>query len=335
MGLIEKLRGILKGPSEAAKPFPSSVHERNAGLDGKWLTLNHPYFFGRAHISPDERWIVACNDSDGVGQGGYRAKGNGRVVLVDYLSDKILHELTCFARPVDAAVSDSGSYIIHDSGFGGALRGDVIALNANGEEVYRRHYHANIFNIGLSRCGRYAAVQTANADNKDGNILEVLDIQNKNKVFSDSPVGGWADGYLFDTNANGELSQFRVHLRQLGYFRYSATGEFLDVEALQIAQLDRGDYSTKIMAAQEMLKTNPTEEHVRKALSVADQALLQGANDRYDWGALAHRVRGESFELLGQLPDALEAYEHALLMNPKVGVQRRATVLRKKLSMKQ
>lgn len=334
MGLFEKLRGIFGRSSEVVKPLPSSIRKRNAELDGSCLTLNHPYFFGKAHISSDERWIVACNDSDGTGRGGHRTKGNGRVILVDYLSDKILHELTCFARPVDAAVSDSGSYIIHDSGFGGALRGDVIALNTNGEEVYRRHYQANIFNIGLSRCGRYAAVQTANADNKDGNILEALDLQNKNIVFSDSPVGGWADGYLFDTGADGELSQFRVNLRQLGYFRYSANGEFLDVEALQSALLDKGDYTTKIMAAQELLKTNPTEDHARKALSVADKALLQGAGDRYDWGALAHRIRGESFELLGQLPDALEAYEHALLMNPKVGVQRRATVLRKKLSTK-
>ena len=333
MSLLGKLRGIWGRQPEgvAGDPLPSS---RNAELDGKWLTLNRPSFFGKAHTSPDERWIVACNDSDGKGHGGFRTKGNGRVILVDYLSDKIMHELTCFARPVDAVVSDSGDYIVHDAGFGSALRGNVIAINTDGDEVYRRHYRANIFNIGLSRCGRYAAVQTANADNKDGNILEVLDLQNGSKVFSDCPVGGWADGYLFDTNADGELSQFRVNLRDLGYFRYSSTGEFLDGEALQEAQLDKGDYATKIRAAQELLKTNSSEDSARRALSVTDTALSQGADDRYDWGALAHRVRGESFELLGQLPDALEAYEQALLMNPKVGVQRRATVLRKKLSAK-
>ncbi|MCY1700886.1 tetratricopeptide repeat protein [Lelliottia sp. SL45] len=262
-------------------------------------------------------------------------KGNGRVILVDYASDRIVHELKCFARPVDAAVSDSGSYIVHDCGFGCALRGDVIAINTSGDEIYRRHYRANIFNIGLSPCGRYAAVQTANADNKDSNILEVLDLKKGKRIFTVRPIGAWADGYLFDTNADGELGHLRVNLRNLGYFRYSATGEFLDAESLQVARLDKGDYTTKIMAAQELLKTDPTDESARKARSVADAALAQGALERYDWGALAHRVRGESFELLGQLSDALEAYEQALAMNPKVGVQRRATTLRKKLSAKE
>ena len=332
MGLIGKLRSILG--HQCGKREPSSRHERNTELEGKWLTVDHPYFFGHANISPDKRWVVGCDDSDGGSLGGHRMKGNGRVILVDYPSDRIVYELKCFARPVDAAVSDSGSFIVHDCGFGSALSGDVIAINTSGDEIYRRHYCANIFNIGLSQCGRYAAVQTANADNKDSNILEVLDLQKRQQMFTVRPVGTWADCYLFDTNADGELCQLRVNLRDLGYFRYSTAGEFLDAESLQIAQLDKGDYTTKIMAAQELLKTDTTEESARKALSVADTALTQGARERYDWGALAHRIRGESFESLGQLSDALEAYEQALAMNPKVGVLRRATTLRKKLSAK-
>lgn len=334
MDLIGKLRGILGRQSGRGESEPSPAHERNAELEGKWLTVDHPSFFGHANISPDKRWVVGCDDSDGDRHGGHRMKGNGRVILVDYVSDRIVHELKCFARPVDAAASDSGSYIVHDCGFGSALRGDVIAINTSGDEIYRRHYRANIFNIGLSQCGRYAAVQTANADNKDSNILEVLDLKNGKQIFTVRPVGAWADGYLFDTNADGELGQLRVNLRDLGYFRYSTTGEFLDVESLQVAQLDKGCYTTKIMAAQDLLRTDPTNESAKKALSVADAALTQGAGERYDWGALAHRIRGESFELLGQLSDALEAYEQALAMNPKVGVQRRAATLRKKLSAK-
>lgn len=334
MSLIGKLRGFLRSQSDRGESVLSPTHERRTELDGKWLTVDHPYFFGHANISPDNRWVVGCDDSDGDSRGGHRMKGNGRVILVDYPSDRIVHELKCFARPVDAAVSDSGSYIVHDCGFGSALRGDVIAINTSGDEIYRRHYRANIFNIGMSQCGRYAAVQTANADNKDSNILEVLDLQNGSTLFSDHPVGGWADGYLFDTDTDGELNQFSVNLKGLGCFRYSSTGEFLDVEALQIARLDKGDYATKIMAAQDLLKTNSTEVNAHKALSVANEALSQGANERHDWGALAHRVRGESFELLGQFSEALEAYEQALLMNPKVGVQRKATTLRRKLSVK-
>lgn len=332
MGLIGKLRSVLGHKS--GKKEPSPTYKRNTELEGKWLTVDHPYFFGHANISPDKHWVVGCNDSDGGSHGGHRLESNGRVILVDYPSDRIVHELKCFARPVDAAVSNSGSFIVHDCGFGNVLRGDVIAINTYGDEIYRRHYRANIFNIGMSQCGRYAAVQTANADNEDSNILEVLDLHNGQQIFTVRPVGAWADGYLFDTNADGELGQLRVNLRDLGYFRYSATGEFLDAESLQIAQLGKGDYTTKLMAAQELLKTDTTEESARNALSVADAALKQGVGGQYGWGALAHRIRGESFELLGQLSDALEAYEQALAMNPKVGVLRRAATLRKKLSAK-
>lgn len=332
MSLIGKLRNILGHQSGKRKPSPA--HERNTELEGEWLTVGHPYFFGHANISTDKRWVVGCDDSDGGSPGGHRMKGNGRVILVDYLSDRIVYELKFFERPVDAAVSDSGSFIVHDCGFGSALCGDVIAINTSGDEIYRRHYRANIFNIGLSQCGRYAAVQTANADNKDSNILEVLDLQKGQQMFTVRPAGAWADSYLFDTNAEGELCHLRVNLRDLGYFRYSATGEFLDAESLQLAQLDKGDYTIKLMAAQELLKTDTTEESARKALSVADAALKQGAGGRYDWGALAHRIRGDSFEFLGLLSDALEAYEQALAMNPKVGVLRRAATLRKKLYAK-
>jgi len=334
MELIRKLCSFFKGKQDKRESLSSSDHERNAELSGKWLTLNHPYFFGKANTSSEGRWIVACDDSDGAGRGGYREKGNGRVILVDYLYDKVVHEIAYFERPVDAAISDCGDYIIHDSGFGGALRGSIIGINTRGKEVYRRQYRANIFNIGLSRCGRFAAVQTANSDNKDGNILEVLDLREEKIVFTIHPIGAWADDYLFDTNDVGELSQLHVTLSELGSFRYSAAGEFLDMEALQEAQLDKGNYTTKIIAAKELLKTRPTEDNARKALRAVDAALSQGAGGRNDWGAVAHRIRGESFELLGLLPDALKAYEQALQMNPKVGAQRRVTVLSKKLSVK-
>lgn len=82
MGLIGKLRSILG--HQSGKREPSSTHERNTELEGKWLTVDHPYFFGHANISPDKRWVVGCDDSDGGSLGGHRMKGNGRVILVDY-----------------------------------------------------------------------------------------------------------------------------------------------------------------------------------------------------------------------------------------------------------
>ncbi|MBS0343205.1 MAG: tetratricopeptide repeat protein [Proteobacteria bacterium] len=341
MGIISKLMKLLDGSeksiSEATPPTrPSSQQAsgrtaRNAVVRDEWLTLKRPRFFGRAHQSPNKRWIVGCNDSDGVGRGGHRESGNGRVVLVDHRADQVMHELGCFARPMDAAVSDAGPYIVLDSGFGSALQGDVAALDLEGRERYRRHYRANVFNIGLSRCGRFAAVQTANAPNDDGNLLEVLDLDRGCTVFAVPPATGWADRYSFDTDADGRLIAVGVEHKGLGRFSYSASGEFQDAQAFQAARLDKGDYATKIMSARDLLKTDSTADNARKALSTADAALAEGAKDAPDWSSIAHRVRGEAYELLGQLPEALEAFERALSLNPKVGVQKRAVALRKKL----
>lgn len=215
-------------------------------------------------------------------------KGNSRVILVDYHSDRMVHELKCFARPVNAAVSDTGSYIFHSCGFRGAFCEDIIAINTSGEEIYRRYYHANIFNIGISHCGRYAVFKTANTDNKDSNILELLDLKDGKQIFISRPFGEWVDDYLLDKNADGKLGQPRVNLQDLGYFRYSITGGSLDVESLQVAKLNKGNYTTKILAAQDLLKTNTTEESAKKTLSVVDTAFSQGARETNGWRALAH-----------------------------------------------
>ena len=76
------------------------------------------------------------------------------------------------------------------------------------------------------------------------------------------------------------------------------------------------------------------ESHIKMGSPRAyvDAALAGGAKDKPDWGSIAHRVRGESYELLGKIPEALSAYEQALSLNPKIGVQKRVTNLRKTLS---
>lgn len=341
MGFISKLLGLISTPaSPAQKRAPEAVIDRaggarrarNAKLEDSWLTVGQPAFFGQAHVSHDKRWVVGCSDSDGVSRGGHRESGNGRVILIDHQSDKVMHELKSFARPMDAAVSDAGSYLVHDGGFGSALQGDVVAVGIDGRERYRKRYSANIFNLGLSKCGRYAVVQTANAPNEDGNLLEVLDLDRSCAAFSVQPSTGWADGYSFDVDSEGQFRALGVEHKGLGTFSYSAAGEFQDTQAFQSARLTSADYTMRISAARDLLKESATPENAKKALAAADAALAEGANDKPDWGSIAHRVRGESYELLGQMPEALAAYEQALSLNPKVGVLKRISGLRKTIA---
>lgn len=303
----------------------------NTSLDDGWLTIDSPHFFGQAYLSPDKRWVVGCNDSDGAGTGGHRESGFGKVVLVDYLTGKVVNKFKKFARPFSAAVSDAGNFIIHDAGFGSTLKSELVSVGADGIEMFRRHFKSNIYNIGLSDCGRYASVQTANAPGEDGNILEVLDLKAGATVFSVKPDNGWSESYTFKVDEHGALKVLIVEYRGIGHFSFSSAGVFLDEDAYQTARLCSGDFTHKISAARDLLKKSPTPDNANKALNAVSAALSEGANERNDWAAIAYRVRGESYELLGKHSEALNAYEQALSINSKIGVQKRVIALRKRI----
>lgn len=295
------------------------------------ISVNNFDFYGTAHISPNKRWVVGCRDSDGARRGGLRESGNGRVILVNLDENRIVLDVNSLARPSNAAVSDTGQYIIYDAGFGSKLGGDVIAFSSGGEELYRRIYQANVYSIGLSPCGRYGVVQTANAPNPDGNLLELFDIAMSLALFSMAPSSGWADKYSFKLGGDGSISRLFVHLKDFGRFAYSAEGQFLDEKAFGEAQLKKGNYSNKLLAAQRLINTRPTREIALTVISVADIALAEGAGERPDWSSVAYRIRGEGFEILGDLSRALESFETAMNLNQKSGVKKRIASLQKRL----
>ncbi len=345
MGLLSTLWRMFGGAAPNAAPAPQQAmaaarttgatsadqQERQVKIRADWITVSARKFSGSASFSPNGRWIVGLNDSDGKGRGGFREQGNGRVLLADFERDTVAHELGSFARPMDAAVSNSGAYIVHDSGFGSALRGTLVAISPDGREDFRRDFSANIYNIGLSACGRYAVVQTAHAPGADGNLLEVMDLRARARLFALPPATGWANAYEFDVSKDGVLEAFWVVHDKLGRFRYSASGEFEHVIEFRDAKLRNGDCAQRIWTVQALLADAGTVENARLAIRTADKALVDGVADMSDWAAAAHRLRGESFELLGEPANALAAFDQALALNPKIGVRKRATALRKKL----
>lgn len=334
---------VSESPDEARDPSGNAPHcsheEAKTGMSialiEHWLRIGGELSYYKPALSPSGRWVLGSRDDDGVGRGGYREQGNGAIALGDIESGLLVHEHRLIARPMKVAVSNSGCYVVADGGFGMALQGDLVAFDVSAREAFRRHYEANIFNVGLSPCGRYAAVQTANAPSNDGNLLEVVDLHGRERVLAiHSPSTGWAEGYAFELRGDGALSVLHVHLRKLGSFRYSADGTFLDAAALVAAKLERGDFSTKLIAARELMEDQPGQAGAEAALRAADAALQEGAQDRQDWAAVAHRVRGEACEFLGRDAEALVAYEQALALDDKIGVKRRAAALRKRLSRK-
>jgi len=255
---------------------------------------------------------------------------DGSVVLVDYPEDRILVRLTGLYRPMDAAVADEGTFIVNDANFGNRLSADVQAFDVNGRKLFGRKYEANVSNLAISKCGRYAVVQTAGASNDDGHLLELFDLQGGVSMFSRAPATGWADKYSFAVDDNGQLKHLTVIHKDIGRFNYSPDGEFLEAATYQKARLKKGAPEMRIYAAKEALKADPENRKLAQELIVVlDDALGELTSERTDYRATGLRVKGEAMELLGRPGDALAAYEEAVALDPKIGVARRIAVLQK------
>lgn len=235
-------------------------------------------------------------------------------------------------RPMEGAVANNGTFLLNDANFGDRLSADLQAFDCDGKRLLQRVFEANIYNIGLSRCGRYGAAQTANASNDDGNLLELYDLRTGAILFSRSPATGWADDYCFDIDAAGTFKALEISHRELGSFRYTATGAFCDTGAFHTAAMQHGAASSRIYAASRIQKGDPhNKELAKEILDAVDLAMAHDKSLDDITRALGLRTCGEVLELLGRPQDALAAYDEALAANPKVGIARRAAALRKSL----
>ncbi|MFG6459280.1 hypothetical protein [Roseateles sp. BYS96W] len=258
---------------------------------------------------------------------------DGSVVLLDYQADAVVLRIADLYRPMESDVADTGAFVVCDANFGNRLSSEVLGFDATQRKVLHRSYSANVYNLAISKCGRYAVVQTANAPGDDGNILELFDLQAGTKLFSESPSTGWADDYAFTVGEDGALKKLSVIHKDTGRFNYSPSGEFLDQGTYRKARLSKGSAESRIYGARDALKAEPANVTVvAEVLTSLDAALKELDRSRVDYVSMGLRTKGEALELLGRLPEAVSAYEEALQANPKVGVATRVAKLKKRLA---
>ena len=323
----------VRSPGETASTRPVTrpkKPDRDTRFDYSVLTVGSLRFVGQGVRSPNNRWVVGCSDRL-PGMNPRLNERDGSVVLVDYLEDRVLARFTGLYRPMESAVADDGTFVVNDANFGNQLCGEVQAFNVKGRKLFARKYKANVFNLGISKCGRYAVVQTANSDNQDGHLLELFDVQQGSPMFSRTPATGWADQYSFVVDDHGDLKRLTVVHNDIGRFSYSPEGEFLEARSHQKARLEKGAPEMRIYAAKEALKADPkSQDLAQELIDVIDVALGELAAERTDYRAIGLRVKGEALELVGRPSDALAAYGGALKLNPKVGVAKRLAALKRR-----
>ena len=321
------------------KPQTASVNRPPASNVGLMLAARHKVsiygpifsvdslgFTGVHSKSPSGRWVIACDDSNGA-RGGSRDSGYGSYILYNTESNSIDVQGKRLQRPNNGSVSDSGVFALEDWLFGNDLSGVFYVFSPAGEVILTRTFTANILNSAISDNGLFAACHTAGGHTEDSNRLVFFDIANACEAFSFQSDIERPQGYEFDE----ERRELILDFKNIGKFRYSYSGDFLDAQKYKDAKLNSTDDFTAIREAEELLKDpSLTVEKVREILAIVSSALPRVGKFHPHWKATALKVQGLAHEKLGEPKKAIKAYQEAIALNPKVGVKRKLDALRKK-----
>ena len=327
------LRRALLGIASRSKRTSSSAkimakgHDGRAIFDGKIFQLKNPWWWGFGSQSPNGRWMISWNESHiESGQGGNRERGEGAYLLYDLTENRIVKKGR-LERPNNGHVADNGTFLLEDWLLGEGLQGVLCAFASTGQVLLRRKFTANLASSSISKTGKYAVCQTCNSETEDSGSLFLFDLQTGKQLFSALPEAGWTGDYDIDE----ESVEVVAHIRDVGAFRYDRNGVFIDASRFREQSLEGKDPFAALRAAEDYLsQSSLTEERGRQIVKALDRALNQVPAVDIRWQAEFLKWKGMAHEELGETTDALNAYEKALSINPKVGVKRRAAALAKR-----
>lgn len=295
--------------------------ERNRVVDvrepvSRILEIPALNFFGLYSRSPSGRYTLVWRDGSGSQDG-----DEGRYVLLD--GKKLVADGT-MQRPNDGKVADNGTFILNDWRFLNNLNGVFWAFRADGSLILSRSFSANLFNNGLSADGTVACCQTCNSESEDSAILTIFDLVVGAQIGAFSAESGWANDYEFAPSAR----TIRLRYSNGDAFNYTFSGGFIDRDKWIAAGLKSGDlYMVK--RCMEEVENQPDPDLAKRLIGSVDAGLglPHWRDDRSQ--AFGWRLRGEILEATGASAEALQCYEKALALNPKVGIKRRVEQLKK------
>lgn len=324
MSLIKWLFGKVLRVEESA---PGAIRAPNAKRERDWLRLREHDFFGQCVKSPNGRHTLAWCDGQSDDSGHLQRRGR-YLLLTD---DQVVVDGK-MDRPHDGKIADNGVFILNDWGSSRSLSGSFCAFRATGGPILIQKFKANLLGSGLSEDGRYAACHTANADDDhDAAVFATFDLARGTEIARWHPESGWPSKIDFP------VGKETVQLTDphLGAFRYSLTGAFLDRQLWQEACLGSEHHWYPLRMAESLIEEangKPSSELALKLIPHLDR-VLANIDDKFS-KARVLRARGTCQEATGALASAIDAYEKALTLDPKVGVKRRLTQLKKTVDHK-
>lgn len=290
-----------------------------------FVTVDGINFFGPFAESNNQHFLVAWSDSDpSSGRGGFREAGLGTYVLAEHGNVVVIGKAE---RPNDGKVADNGIFILNDWMFGDGLKGRFLAFDANGNDILRHRFSANLYNNGIASNGEFAVCQLCNSDTEDGSVLAFFDLRNGKLLWKRAPETGWANEYKFDV----ERRLLTLCYRETGEFTYSFEGLLLDRERWQQVSFEHASgFELHIRAKEKLARAKQLgdKSDLPNILALLQAALQRGLDQYPIEQASIYRTMGEIHEMLSETTVALALYERALRLNPKVGLKRKVAAMK-------
>ena len=298
---------------------------------GRMVRIPEREFFGAFSKSPCGDYLLSWRDADPAGKrGGHRESGEGDYLLVQ--ENRIIADGS-MERPNDGQVSNAGTFILSDWRFGDALRSTFYAFDRDGTCLLSHEFGANALNSSISNDGRFAVFLTAGGDSPDANKLFLFDIQDGEALWSKWPESGRPDRYEFDPS---EALLWLIYDGK-GRFAFSMTdGDFLDRERWEVEQIEWAHPYELSRIGQDRLKHAGASLDLQSGAEIAfilKKAIATGIDQSPTEHAKVLKTLGDLWERLGDDGGALNCFQQAEAIYPKVGVKRRIQALTKRLGV--
>lgn len=273
-------------------------------------------FYGQVEFSPSREYCVAFAD----GYFNQNQFQQGNVALLK--NDEILFKVR-IDRPHDCCVTDHGVLICSDWKNANELTGEFMIFDSNGTKIFSRHTTANLGNSAISEDSKIAIFNTLASDTEDSGKMFIVDVQKREIVES------FSNPYTVFFKAKIDTGNQRILIidkREFGY-EINYKGEQTNKHEYEEEVMSKGSTYDKLF----IYDGRPEELNFNDASYV--QLLIQALDEKdvqisYGLANINRRI-GEYYEANKDLLKAIEYYQKAIEVNPKIGVKKRLEKIKK------
>lgn len=274
-------------------------------------------FYGSKKYSENKEYCIQFCD-------GHEENGkwkNGQLAL---LKNNALLYKKSIARPHDCIITNKGIVICADWLNTTSLAGRFLVIDSIGAEIFSKKTTANIGNLAVSLDSKTAIFETHSSESSDGDKIFVIDIEKKELYKKFDKIVSFKKAFIKNDINRIKLQDYRGFTIEIDFDGNQTNKEDFENQVLKQGTIQDKLYLYQAKPDAEKLSDINYLNLLNNALNDKDAKYSFGLDNLY-------RKLGEYYESNHQIEKAIESWEKAIDLNPKVGIKRKLDILKNKL----